>query len=559
MRRLLVIGLILVVGLSGTQGANRYVSPNGSNTSPYDTWAKAAQHPNVLNGVTAAGDSVLIAPAQYDTVDIRPPRAGTTFTVYTCSTATEAYRSATILSGGWTPAGTWYQRGSTNIYTYSATVPPRWNAYQSYTTALAQDGVMAHSVTRSSAQDLDDLDEAGEYFYDDTGTDSIYFWPFGGGDPDSYAIRFSQHPVVRFMFGDQDRIKFIYLTMEMSAKSVVTLCHSDGNSDVSDSVWFYNCNLWRAGDTYAANNTGVIGSGLPSGAAPSAINDWGRFLHIVACSIDHAWSPDNDLSGGFGFETYSQREFLIQNNWFGPNLKAGGIGFKNGSTETATWCFGGVVIGNTIMGGRVGMWLGPKIDSLIVCGNYIQSSGYRGIDIHSTFSNVIYPGRIKIFNNTIWNPTGATAGGEAITISQMPGDSTLRNEIKYNIIFDTTSVIRAIGFVDQEATVRNPEPYWDIDSNMYYHSPGAFSSRFYAGSPCSGTDWTAWLACFRGFDAHSTNSTNPNFTASQTPVLSREGTSEEMNRTYAGQTWTRFGAWQPSAPAEYKRIRMKVR
>lgn len=571
MKRILLTFLLASAIWSISLGATRYVSPNGSNTSPYETWAKAAVHPNVLTGVTATGDSVIIAPRwsgatpiPYDTVDIRPPRGGTSWTVYKCSASTlDAGRTQTILSSGWTPSGTWYQRGATNVYTYSATVPPRWNCFQDYTTVITQDGVLGHSVNATATIDETqaDINQAGEYYYDDTGTDSIFFWPWGNGDPDSYAMRFSQAPVVYFLYGDQDRIKFEGLTLEMGAHSVVVLATpNSGDSDASDSIWFYNCNIEQAGDTWQSNNTSLIYAGLPAGGPPSAINDWGRFLHVVNCSLNQAWSPDDDLSGGFGCELYSQREYLIDNNWFGPDLRSGAIGLKNGGAATATWSYGGVISNNTTNGGKVGMWIGPKVDSLLVVGNYVLNPRYRGIDVHSTFSNVQYPGRIKIFNNTIYNVTGEIAGGEAITISQIPGDSTLRNEVKYNIIFDTATVQRSIAFIDQEATPTNPHPFWrDIDSNYYYHGASSFSCALYPGSGCTGTDWTAWQAC--GFDLNGSSTTNPNFTASQTPTLSRVGTSAEMNRTYAGQTWTRFGAWQPAAEGggSPQRIRGRIR
>ena len=128
--------------------------------------------------------------------------------------------------------------------------------------------------------------------------------------------------------------------------------------------------------------------------------------------------------------------------------------------------------------------------------------------------------------------------------------STGNNRIAYNVVFDTTSRNYSIRFDVQggEASAQTPftETYWDIDSNMYYHGGDAFTSTFTDNNTtCTGTNWTAWQAC--GFDANGLNSTNPNFTASQTPTLTRPSASGEMNYTYLGRTWTVYGAIQPAA------------
>jgi peptidoglycan/xylan/chitin deacetylase (PgdA/CDA1 family) len=63
-----IILLVLVLLPVWAWGATYYVSPTGSNTSPYDTWAKAANVPATLFALNPAGGphTIYIAPGTYD-------------------------------------------------------------------------------------------------------------------------------------------------------------------------------------------------------------------------------------------------------------------------------------------------------------------------------------------------------------------------------------------------------------------------------------------------------------------------------------------------------------
>ncbi|MGB5107527.1 MAG: hypothetical protein WBP29_02670, partial [Candidatus Zixiibacteriota bacterium] len=56
-------------------------------------------------------------------------------------------------------------------------------------------------------------------------------------------------------------------------------------------------------------------------------------------------------------------------------------------------------------------------------------------------------------------------------------------------------------------------------------------------------NWTQWRAL--GHDTHSFN-TNPGLANPAGRDFSRPSSVQEMNVTYGGRTWTRFGAWQPA-------------
>ncbi len=534
--RIMRVGLILfaltlsVVLAQESHAATYYVRPDGNNSNSGLSWANAWRHPNRTNGAISPGDIVYFAPARYDTVDIRPPRGGTSWTEYRCSS--ETARSTTILSGAWTLTSGWTSY-SGSVYRYNATISPKWNAWVSEgNVTVEQDGTLIQAVGSLSA-----VNSEGKAYYN-SATDQLYLWPWGSANPNGVEVRVSQTAPVRFNYGDQDMILFFGLTIEMGYQTVIALSHSSGAADASDSIWIVHCNIQKVGLPIGASNLSLIGSGLPGGSYPTVLGNMGRFNRVIGCNLDHAWAPDDTYSGGAGLDFYAQREFICDSNWFGPNLRAGGVMFKYGGGGNTIHAYGNVISNNKIMGGRAGIWFGGKQDSLMIYGNEIYNSTYRGIDIHSTTANGPYFGGVRIFNNTLYNCLNG------ITISPTAQGT---NEIRYNIIFDTTGFTRTIEFLNDasEAGSQTPsiENYWNIDQNMYYHGTGSFLMRFSSNSGLTGTNFTAWRA--GGFDVNGVNGVNPGFSASHLQELSRPSSSPEINVTYAGKTWTRYGAWQP--------------
>ncbi len=519
------------VGMTGeAQGATIYVSPYGTSTAPYDTYAKALDHPNDLNTVMSAGDIVYFAPARYDTVCLRPPRGGTSWTEYRCSS--ETVRSSTILSGAMTYSGSWTLY-SGSVYRTSSPISDRWNAWLANYMTIERDSVLQQVQANIAA-----VNAADEYFYDGT-TDLLYVY----GNPTGEEVRYSQVPPVRFDYGDQDMILFFGLTFEMGYQTVINLSHANGQSDAPDSIWIIHCNIWKSSLGTAASNLSLVGSGAPGGGYPATLGEMGRFNKLIGDSLDHSWADDDTYSGGAGVDFYAQREYTIDSCWFGPNLRAGGIMFKYGGGGTTIHAANNLIRYNKIMGGRAGIWWGGKQDSLWIVGNEIHNSTYRGFDFHSTAANGPYWGWIHILNNTLYNCGSAAS----ITISPTASNSTGICELKYNIIFDTTTqATRAIEFLNDasEAGPQTPsvETYWtEIDSNMYYLGAGTFAMRWSDNSGLTGTDSTAWKA--NGFDPDGRFDVNPNFANSGTPDLTPNNPMA-MSRNHSGKTWTNWGAVQ---------------
>lgn len=59
MKRILAILIILMAWQSPAWGANYYVATTGSNTSPYDTWAKAATSITTILGLSLEGTNII--------------------------------------------------------------------------------------------------------------------------------------------------------------------------------------------------------------------------------------------------------------------------------------------------------------------------------------------------------------------------------------------------------------------------------------------------------------------------------------------------------------------
>lgn len=525
--------LLAVLTLAVAQGAlatNYYVRPNGSNTANGLSWTNAWKHPNYTNGRISQGDSVIIAPGQYDTCYITPPRGGSLPTVYACSSLT--MRSATILSSGLPVTGGWTVY-SGNVYRSTNTIPVRWNSwYGDGQMTCSQDNILLHQQ-----RSLADVNAEGEAYYN-TSTRYLYVYVRGGGTPANYTIRQSQCPVVNFDYGNQDKIIFDGLTLDLGVQGVIVIASANSSdTDAPDSIVVRNCNIQNGGSTSSASNPALVYSGNPGIAST---NDLGHYFTAVNDTFRYCWADDAvDEHNGNGIGFYVQANVLCSASVF-LDLKGVCINFKNGYSASVNIA-NNVIMDNKFIGGALGVRIAAHTDSIIVCGNQFINQTYRGLVASSSSGTPQAYNRVKVFNNTFYNvPT-------AILMSPTAGGTGSKNEVRYNLIFDTTSFTNSIAFVTQggEAPQQSPalETYWSADSNMYYHGSGSFSCAFTSNSGYSGSSWTSWRNA--GFDVRGLNGTNPGFAASDQADLARYASAQEMNRTYAGKTWTRFGAWQP--------------
>lgn len=548
MMRFLTMLATVVILSAAANGTNYYVSPRGGNNASAGTsWATAWAHPNKGNGTMVSGDVMEIAPGTYDTVYINPPNSATAFTVYACSSYTtniNAGRSNTILSAG-LPLTAGWTNVTGNIWRYNALFSPRWNTLQDYNVVLTQGDSLSlggkSTLGGSFASYTSWITASGMHWYDVT-NDSLFFRAFGDVDPNTVSIRASISPMFYAGSTSEGAVKIVGLGLYHAQRGPVWIGNDgmSGSSDAPDSIWILHCNVRYGGDCGPANNAGLIYGGFDSGAPPSTANAFANFIQVRACSLQYCKTPGGDYDGGGGVDTYVFSQSIFDSNYV-DNCKAGGFMFKYGGGTSAGFAFANVIAFNTVVGGRAGVWAGPRQDSLMIYGNIFTGQTYMGVTIYSTGSNVPYHGRCMILNNTFVNSPGSS--GYNILIAPIAESDSGMNEVKYNVA-SQGSTGGTIGFdvMGGEAGAQTPvtETHWVVDSNMWYRTAGSFSCRYSDNNgSCSGSSFANWQACLGGYDVHGTATTNPNLSG-----YSRPSASGEMNRTYGGRTWTIYGAVQ---------------
>ncbi len=540
-KRFLLAALIISSSFAnfGTADARTYyVRAGGSNSNTGLSWSTAWATPNQTNGRIAAGDTVLFGAGRYRGTQIVPPTGGTFSkrTVYACSTMTTATRGQAVISSGSLVTG--WSAYSGSIYRVSVsgcTVP-----------CLVENDYLLQPVDALSA-----VDRAGRYYY---GSGYLYLWPLAGSNPNTMTYEMScVDGVVTLPGNAHDHVLFFGLDFRVAISSVVAFNPNDNG--MADSVIFSNCNLSRATHENGSN-AAVVKSQQCYGSG-----DWGEYNAFVACSLSYCNSTglSSGPHTGSGFIFYSARNTTIDSCVI-THVIAEAVGLKMGNYVNTSGknarnnCIKNCIIdgsqtfGGVNWGGRSldrGIWISNKAEYDSVYGNIIMNCSNFGIDFHTSEPNFDDPnlGYTFVGNNTFYNCE------QNINIS--PAMDVGFNQIKYNIGY-ATSFAKTIGFyvMGGEAPMETPptEYYWRsnyggvIDSNNWYTGTAAFVGSFTPNSGFSGTSWTSWRNA--GFDVNSIN-INPNFAGASFGDFTRPSSTQEMNRTYGGRIWTRYGAWQP--------------
>jgi hypothetical protein len=354
-------------------------------------------------------------------------------------------------------------------------------------------------------------------FYHDITKDTLYAWCYGGGDPDNYDMEASCKEVVDLYEGGS-YTTFWGLDLRYGKQGVFFF----GGLDKPDSVFIDHCYMSGVSHTSGENPALVF-----CAAATSDTTAFGYFNRVRSCSLGNAYNDAFDH--GNGICVYSESYFVVESCFIFAPIKIG-IQFKHG--YDIGLLRNNVARFNTIVGASVygvDIWENPYNDSLygntLIGGNTIESRAFyvRG-------SDPPVGGYINIFNNTMynWGYTGLEAGGAG---GGAPG-----SKFKYNIQYDDNTEVEPLSRIGPTETT-----HWTIDSNLIYADVYQWMIDW---------DWktlSAWRNNY-GYDVHSdTGYALIGFRDPENGDFSRPGSSQEMNLTYGGKTWTRYGAWQPSA------------
>lgn len=497
-----------------------YIKPDGSDGAAGTSWAAAWATIGKLNTSLSSGDTVYFGTGVWDDAQLLP----TTGCTYACSTFdTDTKWDAKIYGGEILTEG-WVQY-SGNVYAHQWTGSGCYDG-NSYPGSVAQDSVPMKGQTGIP-------DAAGEYYWTDTGDDTIYVWCWDDDDPNDCEMVVSCKAPVYFT-GQQDSVRIWGLDLRYGKQAVIH------NHTSSSHCKFEHCYLLQAGMHAAQANMACIffSTGF-YGKNSDDTTTWGFYNEVRSCYMNGGYTVGYDRIDGIVI--YSEMYFQIDSNvidgdtypiWVGINIKGKGSGACCQSYVNVT----NNIIEDPIESG-IEVWVHPYMDSIY--GNIVRNSDNHGISTPG--SSNPWPGNIFILNNTIYNCGGS---GVEIWESNSPDQYCGSGDhIWYNVTDDASFGVDFEGWTGSGCCDSST-----IDSNLY---SGVSLWRCYDGSGNFGT-WQS--TC--GFDVNSdTGATGFDSIATCNFLNLREGArrsgaSNEMNRTYGGRTWTVFGAVQPDTSGE---------
>lgn len=348
---------------------------------------------------------------------------------------------------------------------------------------------------------LDDLDEAGEYWYDES-TDYLYVWMPDSDNPASHTIECSQRPIVRV--GEYSAHPSVYhfelRNMTLMQSNGRALTFSPYEDDPGNITIENNEIAFTTGDSYCLGNPAAIYNGSATGAAylPNTPG------YVIKDNLIHDAGSDRGPSYGdwrfeaahlgAGIEWYGVMDSLIEGNEF-YNM-AQPIALKRGDIDIT-------VKNNVIHDAREGIWLGwptatgqfagtieGNIFFNIVSRTDQKASGYA-------IFNGCGDNRYVVYHNTIVDTSGLHVTTEADAQGGCNLDEaylTAKNNIISNLVPTYTSP-QGTRFISL---------YWNSFSNavsnhnLFYHpsSPTAFAMRT-AGNRASALTTYATLGAWQ--------------------------------------------------------------
>jgi len=522
------------------------VSKAGSNTSPYDTWAKAATH---INGLSiAAGDTVLIGQGVY--LNTRIPLASGSLasnkTYYLDSAyvanGSDEFGLAQLNGADTIPKANWavYSgSGGTAVYRALWTTFSNCDNWSGYgwerTWTVTQDGQLFEPVDAIAS-----VNAEGRMTHDTT-TNYIYIRPFGGVNPNTTEIQASCKTPCSFTDEAEQNLVFGGLDIRMGKQGVIRM-EPDGGAP--DSNLFRYCKITRNAH-YETNNPATIffdGGGTEGGFDSSGAWDanYARFWSFDNCSIgvSSAVQGGTIAHNGSGCIIYNGSNIDFDSCHF-YDCNGDGIEIKNSYSNIADDGIGAQITVRystfrDILGGGFNIYSMGHRDSAY--GNIFVNCDNAGIIIGDGQPYLADQGDHFLCNNTFYQCNeGLQVQPDNENNPVSYPDFT--GQFKYNIIYDIVT------------GVYQPAPYdfrdpitginIDIDSNQIYEPSNSPVFWSYWGG--TSRTWSYWTAT-AGNDVNSAN-TSPGLNT----TTFEPSSTISMSQTYGGRTWTRYGAIQPDA------------
>jgi hypothetical protein len=531
MKRILLMILILPGMVSA---ATHYVKIGGSGNG--SSWANAWGTISSVNSGIAHGDTVRFGTGNWFGSHIYPIAGATSSapTVYCCSTyatpgdpdGSDSWHRTQIWSGdvvtGWTQNG--------NVWHASWTPSTEDRNYDSEFPCI-----VAHDSIFYMVGSLGAVTRAG-YAYNNGTT--LYIWPYRSGTPDTVLA--SARAVVDYLEYNTDYIQFYGLNLKMGIQAAI---YFDALSGGSSNNYFYHCTLAH-GIHSGSNNSAVIGFLNDDTGTNYYANNVFR-----ACSIYSATAPfGNTNHMGNGATTYNVMHTVFDSCYF-YLLPGDGLHFKNcfnnnkfGASRVSFCTFDGTADmpygGDAFQGGGVEYSCVDWSDSVYGCimknfnslNGGAQTEGGWAIDWSTSSAVKHHYGGDFICNNTFYNCNAFfrwTSDAPSV-------QDTIKYNIGYGLAYDY-SFWDYIGNPDGAGNTISTNKI--LSDYNYWWDNIPFNSHYSSADH----NWTQWRAA--GFDTHSDTSWSKiqlNLTDFSRPASD----TTEMDQTYGGRRWRKFGAIQ---------------
>lgn len=538
--------ILIAVLMAGQVEATTYYVADSTNADPSTAWGGAPSDGNAGTSWATAFATTATAMAAQSRADTIFWSTGThigeifcsTLAVYACSSFADTnadgdWHFAKIHGGdqitGWTiDAG--------NIYTTTHADP-------SY---MFQDDTLLLRVLSYGAL-------AEGTFYASGGT--LYVWAVGGDDPDNHYVceaggsttwgavlicgKTNPNPYNDGFAYSADSFLVYGLELKYGSGSLIWM-----NPYVEPTIGatFRNCKFSMVQGQYGGNPALVATS---SNGAYN-INSGIRFVRdsMTGCyAITNDGTAEYFSKKGWLIDDYSMKNCTVDSNWFYGHASSGAVYLKHAYAGTHEPRINWVIAYNDFNmtgGSGHGIYVYAEAEECMIYGNTFRGNGLGGVAFKFFPGSWLVGsiGRLMFTNNSIYGMNPVRFDDEDNHYQNEGGPVPADCIFKYNAIYVTGNMSALFDTYPYGA-----DSMWaEIDSNMYYSS----GTSTWEDADVTTTTFSTWQST-GGWDAHSTDDTDPAFNSAATGDFSRPAASGEMDTTYGGQTWTVWGAIQAEA------------
>ncbi len=527
-REFVIAGLLPILGLvaaPSVSAATYYVSPSGNDANNGRSWAAAWRTISKVNASTQSSDTVFFATGVWRGTTLLPVggRSGAP-TVYACSSfatvnGSGAYHFAKIYAStaitGWTNL-------SGEIYTSSTVVAPDEMLFEG-----------EYALLNNSSSNLN----RGEWWTDSS---VIRVRLRDGRNPSTTSIERNGTQTNAQTAGAK-------YAVQLNEEAYVTLWGLEfkygNNRNISsdnegDYITIAHCKIGPCGGRGDYNPGNVY-----TGTTNTHFDNW----RITADSIGSSYAfGGNGLvpEWGSGMTFYSQNNLLVDSCVFYGFQTLAALYHKNDNPYDVynnIYRYNTFTVDNQTP--NQSQNFGFPLILMYRNQNNVQIYGNTFIN-HDGKGVVVMPAKIddNDSNVFVYNNTFINVGRPFMTCWTESPERKKNAQFKYNVIYNTGTSETNLTSGD----LGNPAKPTIIDSNLYFVGNNVFSI-----GGCNGEDYNTYtLAQWRslGWDVRSvfTTAANNDFTNVAAGDYSRPSPQLEMNQTYGGRTWTRYGAWQPT-------------